>query len=217
VTLIMFHVEGGVSRNQDGEMREAFREFFAELDRSVRSNGNSIRFVPFGPRRKAYDSFCAALKSEPEAYHVLLVDSEDTVKRWGECWKHLRERDGWVRPGGAEDAQCHLMAQAVEAWLFADPDTLRGYYGQGFQASSLPNRRHVEEVPKSQHLPALEAATRHSQKGLYHKTRHLPDLLGNIDAAKVRQRAWHCDQIFVTLSAKFGEATAPLCTLRPEP
>lgn len=200
-------------------MREAFREFFAELDRSVRSSGNSIRFVPFGPRRKAYDSFCAALRSEPEAYHVLLVDSEDAVKRWGECWRHLRERsdDGWKKPAGATGAQCHLMVQALESRLFADPEALKEYYEPGFQASSLPGRRNVEEVSKSQHIPASEAATRHSQKGLYHKTRHLLDLLGRIDAAEVRRRAWHCDRIFVTLSAKFGDAMAPLCTLRPEP
>lgn len=82
--------------------------------------------------------------------------------------------------------------------------------------SGLPDRRHVEEVPKSQHIPALEAATRHSQKGLYHKTRHLPDLLGRLDAAKVRERAWHCDQIFVTLSERLGTKLTPLCPFPQE-
>ncbi len=200
-------------------MREGFRKFFAELDGSVRSKGNRIQFVPVGPRLQAYNHFRAALKSEPEAYHVPLVDSEDLVAQWGKCWRHLRERrgDGWKKPAGVTDAHCHLMVQAIEAWLFADLEALEGYYKQGFQAGSLPKRRHVEEVPKSQHIPALEAATRHSQKGLYHKTRHLPDLLGEIDVAKVRERAWHCDRIFVTLSRRLGTELPPLCTLQPEP
>ena len=150
---------------------------------------------------------------------MLLVDSEDLVAQWGKCWRHLRERQGdeWKKPAGVTDAQCHLMVQATEAWFFADPEALERYYKQGFQANSLPKRQNVEEIPKGQHIPALEAATRHSQKGVYHKTRHLPDLLGEINAAKVRQRAWHCDRIFVTLSDRLGTALPPLCILQPEP
>ncbi len=219
MTLIKFHVEGGVSKNQDAEMREGFRKFFAALDESVKSRGNSIRFVLHGSRRKAYDQFCAALKDEPEAYHVLLVDSEDPVAHRGECWRHLEERqaDGWARPAGVEQAQCQLMVQAVEAWFFADADALQTYYGQGFQVSGLPVRQNVEEIPKSEHVTKLEAATRQSQKGQYHKTRHLPGLLGRIWASKVRARAWHCDQIFVTLSERLGAGLPPLCAFSQEP
>jgi len=217
VTHLVFHVEGGISNSQSADMRKAFCRFFSEIDRLASGKGGQIEFLMHGSRLSAYKGFCNALIMQPEKHHVLLVDSEDPVAEWGLCWKHLRGRDGWARPAGAEDAQCHLMAQAVEAWLFADPDTLKGYYGQGFQAGSVPHRRHVEEVPKGEHLPALEAATKQTKKGRYHKTRHLPDLLGRVDAVKVRQRAWHCDRIFVTLSAKLGNATAPLCTLQPEP
>lgn len=218
MTLIKFHVEGGVNKNQDAEMREGFRKFFAALDEAVKSRGNSIRFVLHGSRRKAYDQFCAALKDEPEAYHVLLVDSEDPVAHQGECWRRLRERqaDNWARPANVEDAQCHLMVQAIEAWFFADPETLEGYYRQGFQVSSLPVRQNVEEIPKSEHVAKLEAATRHSQKGPYHKRNHLPALLGKIRTAKVRERAWHCDRIFVALSEKLGTKLTPLCTLAQE-
>jgi len=219
VTHIVFHIEGGVSNSQSGDMRQALRHFFSELDRLAKSQGDKVDFLMHGSRLSAYKGFCAALKNEPEKFHVLLVDSEDPVAHWGECWRHLRERqaDNWSRPAGVKEAQCHLMVQAVEAWFFADPKAVEGYYKQGFQASILAVRQNVEEIPKGEHIAKLEAATRHSQKGLYHKTNHLPALLGKIDAAKVRARAWHCDQTFVTLSEKLGTNLTPLCALPLEP
>ena len=219
MTRIQFHIEGGAGKNLDTEMRRAFHVFFSEINRVAREQGGSLRYTLHGPRLIAYKRFCNALRDDPETYHVLLVDSEDPVKRRGECWRHLLERqaDGWERPAGTDKAQCQLMVQAVEAWFFADPDTLQAYYGAGFNASSLPTRQNVEAIPKSEHLPSLEAASRQTKKGLYHKTRHLPDILGRISPAKVRERAWHCDRIFVTLAEKLGAELPPLCRLAPEP
>lgn len=199
-------------------MREGFRKFFAQLDETVRSRGSTIRFVLHGSRRETYNQFCHALRNEPEAYHVLLVDSEDPVQHWGECWRHLKERqaDGWARPSGVEETQCHLLVQAIEAWFFADPQALQVYYGSEFNVGSLPVRQNVEEIPKSDHVSRLEAASRPTKKGLYHKTRHLPDLLSRVDAARVRERAWHCDRIFVTLSERLGTKLTPLCTWQQE-
>ena len=208
--VIKLHIEGGSSRNQDIEMRRAFRKFFGVLDQVAEDQGSSLKLTLHGTRRAAYTQFCYAHNHEPETYHVLLVDSEDPVQHPGECWRHLREReaDGWERPGGVEEAQCQLMVEAIESWLFADPDCLAGYYGTDFQKSSLPGRRNVEEIPKQEHLVKLQAATRHTQKGVYHKTRHLPDLLRTISTQKVRERAEHCDRLFVNLSQKLG-ATLP--------
>ena len=220
MTHIVFHIEGGADRSQSGDMRKAFHDFFSELHTLATANGSRIEpVVMHGSRSRAYKGFCHALKTQPGKYHVLLVDSEDSVKHRGECWRHLRERqaDGWACPAGVEGAQCHLMVQAVEAWFFADPGKLEEYYEQNFQVSSLPVRQNVEGIPKSEHIAKLEAATRHSQKGLYHKTNHLPALLGKIRAAKVRERAWHCDRIFVTLSERLGAKLTPLCTLQQEP
>lgn len=218
MTQIRFHVEGGVSKNQDTDMREAFGEFFRELDKAVRSQGNSIRFVLHGSRRIAYEKFRHALTEAPGEYHVLLVDSEAPVARWGTCWEHLRGRDGdkWVRPTGTDEEQCQLMVETIEGWFFADSATLQTYYGKKFN-DNLPKRLNVEQIPKSEHIAKLKAATRHTPKGVYHKTNHLPGILWALRAVEVRKRAWHCDRIFVTLSAKFGDAMAPLCTLQPEP
>lgn len=219
MTHIVFHIEGGISNSQSSDMRKAFRRFFSEIDLLANGKGGRIDFFMHGSRLSAYKGFRGALTTQPGKYHVLLVDSEDAVRDRDECWRHLRERqaDGWARPASAEDAQCQLMVQAVEAWLFADPETLQAYYGPGFNVGILPARQNVEEISKSEHIGKLEAASRQTKKGLYHKTRHLPDLLGRIDAAKVRQRAWHCDHIFVTLSKKLGTELPPLCVLRPDP
>ena len=200
-------------------MRRAFRTFFAELDRVAKAGGSRIEFVMQGSRLSAYKRFCNALRDEPEKYHVLLVDSEDLMQHRGECWQHVWERpaDSWVRPEGVEERQCQLMAQAIEAWFFADPDKLQEYYNGKFQRSSLPSRQDVEAIPKSEHIPSLEAATKQTQKGRYHKTNHLPDILSMVRPAKVRERAWHCDQIFVTLAEKLGAKLPPLCSLAPEP
>ncbi len=211
--VIQLHIEGGSSKNQDIEMRRAFRAFFEELDQAAQSQRSSLKLTLHGKRIAAYAQFCHTLKRDPETYHVLLVDSEDPVQHPGECWRHLRERaaDGWERPDGVEEAQCQLMVEAIESWLFADPDALASYYGADFQKSSLPKRRNVEAIPKKDHLGKLEAATRRTQKGVHHKTGHLPDLLRKIDAMKVRQHANHCDRIFVSLSEKIG---APLTAAR---
>ena len=204
--VIQLHIEGGSSKNQDIDMRRAFRAFFGQLDQSARSQRSSLTLTLHGTRGAAYAQFCHALKREPETYHVLLIDSEDPVQHLGQCWRHLREReaDGWERPDGAEEAQCQLMVETIESWLFADPDCLEAYYGTDFQKSSLPSRQNVEEIPKKEHLERLEAATRRTQKGVYHKTRHLPDLLRAISTQKVRGRAKHCDRLFVSLLQKLG-------------
>ncbi len=218
MTQIVFHIEGGISNSQSSDMRQAFRRFFSELDSLAKSQGGKIDFVMHGSRLSAYRGFCGALTAQPGKHHVLLVDAEDSVAHWGECWRHLKERqaDGWARPAGAEEAQCHLMVQTIEAWFFADPQALQAYYGSEFNAGSLPVRQNVEEIPKSNHVSRLKAASRPTKKGPYHKTRHLPDLLGRVDAAKVRERAWHCDHIFVTLSERLGTKMTPLCMFQQE-
>ncbi len=94
------------------------------------------------------------------------------------------------------------MAQAMEAWLIADPDTLSDYYGQGFHRNALPRRVDVEAVPKDQLARSLDRATTGTQKGKYAKIRHCADLLGLLNRDRVRQRARHCDLLFTSLEAR---------------
>ncbi len=190
-------------------MRQGFSQFFGELKTLAEENGVGLRCITFQARRHAYEKFCYGLQTEPNALHVLLVDAEAPVATTGACWAHVafREGDNWPQPDAATDDNIHFMAQAVEAWFFADPDALAAYYGQKFNKSALPKTSNVEDIPTAQHIPQLEAATKATQKGRYDKTDHAPDLLGRVDPTKVRTRAPHCDRLFETLRAKIMAAS----------
>lgn len=208
VKQIAFFVEGEENARDKREamlLRRTLHTFFKELSDLAQARGLHLKFRLHGSQRPTYEKFREALTRETDAYCVLLVDSEDPVTEHGKCWEHLRSRaaDGWERPPEAADDQCQLMVHAIEAWLFADPEALRGFYGAaGFRANSLPRTLNVEEIPKTRHLEALEAATRDTSKGRYHKVKHLSPLLHVLDTMKVRKRAPHCDRIFTTLAAR---------------
>jgi hypothetical protein len=92
----------------------------------------------------------------------------------------------------------------MESWFLADPETLSKYYGQGFAAGSLRPTRNVEEVPKQKVEAALNLATRHTQKGKYHKMNHGPEILERVNPALLRSRAPHCDRLFETILKYLG-------------
>lgn len=131
------------------------------------------------------------------AFNVLLVDSEGAVSH--APWTHLRNCDNWESPS-VTDEHCHLMVQAMEAWIIADMHTLRDFYGQGFNSNPIPQRPDVENVPKSDLESSLKTATRNTQKGEYHKIRHAPKVLSLLDVTTVRNRAPYCDRLFKTIT-----------------
>lgn len=207
VKQLAFFVEGEENpkdKRDEMRLRQTLRVFFAALVEQAEARGIRLQFRLFGSRRATYEKFREALGHELGVFCVLLVDSEDPVKDENGAWEHLRSRaaDGWERPAGAEDDQCQLMVQAIEAWLFADVEALASFYGQGFRSASLPKTQNVERILKARHLDALEAATKDTSKGRYHKVKHLSPLLFRISAEKVRKRAPHCDRIIATLSAR---------------
>ncbi|MGO8671912.1 MAG: DUF4276 family protein [Capsulimonadaceae bacterium] len=155
-----------------------------------------------GSRNSTFDRYREAVH-KTNTLPILLVDSETAVSAddFGKPWRHLANREGdrWVKPAGSADEHCHFMAQAMEAWFFADPEAVREYFGDKFQASALPVRQNVEEIPKADHISSLENATRLTQKGRYHKVHHAPGILGKVRPALVRARAPHCERIFIEL------------------
>jgi hypothetical protein len=88
------------------------------------------------------------------------------------------------------------MVQAMESWFMADIETLSRFYGQGFQANSLPRNSNIEDIPKDRLEPSLKAATRPTQKGEYQKIKHGCELLKQIDVLTVRGASEHCDRLF---------------------
>ncbi|MGA9377815.1 MAG: hypothetical protein WBV73_03345, partial [Phormidium sp.] len=81
VNAIRIYIEG------DSQLREGFRTFLKPLYEVARNQ--NIKIEPprlCGGRDAAYKAFKAALKTDPDAFIVLIVDSEgaldDTTPRW---------------------------------------------------------------------------------------------------------------------------------------
>lgn len=184
--MVVVYVEGGGdTQAQRTPLRRALGQF---LEKALPGTGGRPRVEVWGGRQRAFEKFRRGLQEEPNAFHVLLVDSESPV---GDAtpWEHVRRRpgDGWEAPDGAGEANLHFMIQAMEAWLCADPDALAAYFGPGFKADKLPQRAILELVPKADLNAKLDDATRGSRRGRYRKGAHL-DLLGFVSPDRVRQR-----------------------------
>jgi uncharacterized protein DUF4276 len=203
VNEIRVYVEGGGDHSDTkAAIREGFSAFLDPLRQHARKRQIQWSVTACGSRNAAFDAFRSALETHPNAFLVLLVDSEAPVVEGP--WRHLQKRDRWDA-GGLPDEHCHLMVQTVEAWLLADPEALTAYYGQGFRRNVLPKRDDIEEVPKEQLLKILDRATEKTRKGGYAKIRHCADLLARLNSDRVRQRARHCDLLFNTLEARIRE------------
>lgn len=212
VSAINIYVEGGGdSKVTKTKLREGFSTFFKELRDIAQSKRIRWNIIACGGRNAAYDDFCVAVRTAPEAFNVLLVDAEGPVKAptktsEHEPWQHLKQRDDWNRPDGVDDTHCFLMVQSMETWLIADENALKEFYGQGFLENALPDTADIEAVDRKTLIEKLELATAKTQKGKYHKTKHAFDILKNANAKTVRQAAPHCERLFKTLADKMVAA-----------
>ena len=177
------YVEGGGDTKL---LRTACRQAFSQFLAKAGLNGHMPRIVACGRRRQAYDEFCTALRQGKRA--MLLVDSEDSITT-ASPWDHLLHRAGdqWPIPPGSTDDDCHLMVQCMESWFLADRDTLRTFFGQGYQENALAAvGTSVEALAKPAVYQALANATRHCKtKAPYGKGEHSFLLMSQIEPAKV--------------------------------
>jgi hypothetical protein len=167
------------------------------LEKTVSPKSFSV--IASGSRSDAFEDFREALKRHPDDYVILLVDSEEPVA--AAPWQHLKDRAGdhWNRPANANDDQAHLMVQVMESWFLADKQVLAAYYGQEFLQGSLPGQANIELISKHDVFNALRHASRNTQKGEYHKTRHGFDLLALIDPERVRSASRHAERLLTVL------------------
>ena len=201
---IRIHVEGGGdARETKQDLRRGFGEFLSELRDKAREERICWTIVACGSKRKTLDFFDTAIKQHPDAFNVVLVDSDGPVT--GKRLEHLRDHDQ-LEVLGVHEEQCHLMVQIMEAWFLCDPETLKEYYGQGFRERPIPKTTDVEQIDRDEVKSILREATRGTKtKGEYHKTRHAPEILERIDASKVRNRSHHCRLLFDTIEDSFQE------------
>jgi hypothetical protein len=197
---IRIYVEGGFEGSTKSNCRKAFSTFLAKVIRP-----ESFKVIASGSRTQAFQDFCSALRQHPGDYNILLVDSETAVAT--KPWQHLRERvgDHWQHPEGATDEQAHLMVQVMETWFLADQDTLATFYKQDFLRNSLPRQRNIErldKLDKRRVFESLSHASKGTQKGSYHKTRHGFELLELIDPTLVRAASSHANNLFAVLEKR---------------
>jgi hypothetical protein len=201
---IRIYIEGGGNdRLSWRKIRAGFGEFFDSLRQLARSHHIEWSIIPCGSRNDTFEDFKMGLKRHPNAFNVLLVDSESPVTLPRQ--DHLHQQDHWKIPALQED-QCHLMVQAIEAWLVADADAMAGFYGQGFRRNALPGQKDVETIAKDDLIASIERAVRDTQKRTYKKIDHCAELLKRLDPQKVRSRAHHCDLLFRALEARITES-----------
>ncbi len=201
---VRIYVEGGGDqRSGKAAVREGFSKFLSSLRELARERHIRWYVIACGSRNAALDAFGIALRQHGDAFNVLLVDAEGPVSQ--SPWAHLQQRDGWSI-SDISDNHCHLMVQAMEAWIIADLAALTSFYGQGFNSNPIPRQEDVELVDKPDLAFTLKLATENTQKGEYHKIRHGPKILASIDVAKVCSRARHCERMFTILRSKLDEA-----------
>ena len=180
---VALYIEGGGSKSADIACRRGFPKLISKAGLT----GRMPRCVACGPRNDTFDHFSTTHAQCNDIYAILLVDSEDPVT--APAWQHLKQRDNWDRPTGADDDQAQLMIQCMETWLIADRPTLKQFFGQAFRESALPPGNDPEARPVDTVQDALEAATRDcGDKRNYRKGRRSFELLGKVDPAELRAR-----------------------------
>ena len=189
------YVEGGGRRALNRECRKAFGAFLANAGIAP----GRVEVEACGPRGDAYRTFGADAHRGLRA--ILLVDAEGPVTVQSP-WQHLQANDGWSRPQGAKDSQCHLMVQLMESWFLADRGALEGFYGQGYRSNVLSPGQNVEHIPKQDVLDGLNQAARNTKKGSYKKGAHSYKILAMLDPAKVKDASHYADRLIRVLSGQ---------------
>ena len=193
VVRVRIFIEGGGGGDRDDSL---FRTKWSKFLASAGLSGRLPKVVRCGDRARAYRRFSDAVrKAGGDEVDILLVDSEGPVKEDQSTWEYLRDNDGWHQPDGADDNQVYLMVQAMEAWLMADRDALREYFGRGFNENRLLGQSDPEQIPKN----TLESSLKDASSGCgrqYAKGTVSFEILGRVDAGKVEERCSHAKALF---------------------
>ena len=181
------------------DLKTGFNVFLKPVIDAARRRGIRFQLISCGPIDETVKDFMDAVQMRPDAFNVLLVDSDRPDN--GNLIASLKARSTWNNRIGAnvQDDQIHFMVQVMESWFLADKEALERYYGRGFRSNRLPQNSNVELVPKNDVIQGLANATRDIRNKRYHKTRHAPDLMQRLDVNKVRAVAPNCDRLFTTL------------------
>jgi len=208
VTSIALYIEGGGdSTSGKAQLRQGFDALLEPQKTAARARNIRWKLVLCGGRNATFDAFQHATASAVSEIVVLLVDAEEPVATATPTGRvaHLATRDGWNLDGIAAE-QVHLMTQCMEAWIISDAETLAAFYGKDFHRGALPKRNVLDDEPKASLYAALEAATKHTQKGSYGKIMHASELLKRLKPAIVATRCTSFQDFTKSLDAAIAAA-----------
>ena len=194
---------GGKGKENRAALRRGMGAFLQPLREAARNKALGWNLVCCGPRDEAFQRFRNAVNNGDDVVNILLVDAEGPVSQSARA--HLQGRDKEDLRFASGDT-IHLMVQAMEAWVVADPAALATFYGRGFRAQKLPRAANLETVSRVDLIRRLSQATERTQKGPYHKIQHASHLLTRIDANKAMKRCGHCDELFTALGQMIAAA-----------
>ena len=190
---VSIYIEGG---GDSAKLDKTFRAAWMNLFTSAGLAGRLPTVVRCGDRANALRRFSIAVReARDDVLPILLVDSEGPVEEGQSVWGHLQDRDGWRRPAGVDDNQAYLMVQAMEAWLLADRDALREYFGQGFNENRLPGQNDPEQIPVAGLESSLRSASANCRQQ-YAKGVVSFQILGLVNADRLAERCRHAKALF---------------------
>ena len=187
------------------QLRLGFHSFLNSVIALARDRNVKFRLIACYDKANVVRDFMTAIRTHQASFNVLLIDSDGPND--GDLIASVKNHSLWDSRLGANipEDQVHFMVQVMETWFLADRQNLRVYYGQGFLENRLSSNPRIEEISKGDVLRGLETATQNTQKGRYHKTRHAPQLLSQIDVTKVCNAAPSCERLFESLRRVISE------------
>lgn len=175
------YIEGGESKEDQVRCREGFRNLIGKL--GFADGKRMPRLSACGGRNSAFDDFKTAhTSSKVGDFIALLVDSEDPMADVEKPWAHLKTRDNWDKPAGADDEQVLLMTTCMETWIVADRETLKTHCGHKLQETALPPTNNLESRGRADVHTKLEHATRECSNA-YKKGKRSFAVVGELNPA----------------------------------
>ncbi len=184
---IRIYIEGDTKhkgKNTDITLRQGFNLFFRELVDKAKNKNITLRPITYGSKFETFKKFLDGKREYQNTFVLFLLDSDAPIDENETPKSFLQKQNPLWHLQEAEENQCHLMVQVMESWFFSDKEKLSEFYGQKFNLNKRAKNTNVEKIKKSDVENQLANATKNTQKGEYHKTKHGAKLLEIISPQK---------------------------------
>jgi hypothetical protein len=181
VTELRIYFEG------DKLLKPGFHKFLNEIVNVARAQRCRLQLV--ATEGTPVDDYRDALKAHPNAWNVLLLDSDARIDS---PLEQLCRRKG-IEPSNS--GSVFWMVQIMESWFLADTHVLTSYFGESIREGNA----NVEEIPKIDVLQRLDRAAHRKFDRRYHKITDGVKLLETTNATRVRKAAPNCERMFTSI------------------